>query len=67
MTALSPRLGQYWTEMGKQILCVLSFFLSPFSTFAAVITVTTLFWLLDYFAPHIKYFIGVIFSTNSQR
>jgi len=23
---------------------------------------STLFWLLDYIAPHIKYFIGVIFN-----
>ena len=28
--ALSPRLGQYWTKLGKQISCVLSFFLSLF-------------------------------------
>jgi len=34
MTALSPGLGQYVTELGKQISCVLSFFLSLFSTFA---------------------------------
>ena len=29
--ALSPRLSQYWIELGKQILCVL-FFISLFST-----------------------------------
>jgi len=27
----------------------------------------TFFLLLDYFNPHIKYFIGVCFLTNSQQ
>jgi hypothetical protein len=35
-SALSPRLGQDLTELGKQISCVLSFFLSLFSTFVYV-------------------------------
>jgi len=39
---LSPRLGHFWTELGKQISCVLSFFLSLFSTFVCVYNFHTL-------------------------
>jgi len=37
--ALSPRLGQFWTELGKSILCLLSFFLLLFFYFSLCLIV----------------------------
>jgi len=65
--ALSPGLGQYWTELGKQILYVLSFFLSLFSTVACVyncshVDIGCLIILL-----HTSSIYWCDFSSNSQQ
>ena len=50
MTALSPRLGQYWTELGKQfLLCSLFLSLVVFYFWLVFIISIHFVWLLDYY------------------